>query len=146
MLQYIFTKYEKRKIEEILPIIEKIEENIVNYCKIKNSAFIIEKCFEKGDQEICEHILKNLLENHSDSIVDIVKNPYGFYIIKKIKNINNKQLIKDIMSIIVDSIDTINEFNVANKIITSYSSEFKVFSELLYERNKSCVKIINKNL
>ena len=145
LLQYIFTKYEKRKIEEILPIIEKIEENIVNYCKIKNSAFILEKCFEKGDQEICEHILKNLLENHSDSIVDIVKNPYGFYIIKKIKNINNKQLIKDIMSIIVDSIDTINEFNVANKIITSYSSEFKVFSELLYERNKSCVKIINKN-
>lgn len=49
------------------------------------------------------------------------------------------------MSIIVDSIDKINEFNVANKIITSFCSEFKVFSELLYERNKACVKIINKN-
>ena len=144
-LQYIFTKYEKRKFEEILPLIEKIEENIVDYCKIKNSAFIIEKCFERGDQKICEHILKNLLENHSDSIVDIVKNPFGFFIIKKIKYINNKQLIKDTMSIIVDSIDKINEFNVANKIITSFSSEFKVFSELLYERNKACVKIINKN-
>ena len=77
--------------------------------------------------------------------MDIVKNPFGFYIIKKIKYINNKQLIKDTMSIIVDSIDTIKEFNVANKIITSFCSEFKVFSELLYERNKACVKIINKN-
>ena len=144
-LQYIFTKYEKRKFEEILPLIEKIEENIVDYCKIKNSAFIIEKCFERGDQKICKHILKNLLENHSDSIVDIVKNPFGFYIIKKIKYINNKQLIKDTMSIIVDSIDKINEFNIANKIITNFSSEFKVFSEFLYERNKACVKIINKN-
>ena len=82
---------------------------------LKNSAFIIEKCFERGDLKISENILQYLLKNHSDSIIDIIKNPFGFYATKKIKYINNKQLIKETMSIIVNSIDKINEVALRKK-------------------------------
>ena len=58
---------------EILPIIFKIEENVVNFCKSKYSANVIEKCFENCENMIREHILNSLLTNNSENIVDILK-------------------------------------------------------------------------
>ena len=136
LINYIFTKLEKKNFEEILPLIRKIEENIVNYCQNKNSGFVIEKCLERGDQKICEHFIKYLFQNHPNSIIDIVANRYGFYVIKKIKYLKNNKLVKEIMKNIVNNIEKINQTNKANEIILSFSFEFKDFSDLLFEKNK----------
>ena len=136
LINYIFTKLEKKNFEEILPLIRKIEENIVNYCQNKNSAFVIEKCLERGDQKICDHLIKYLFQNHPNSIIDIVANRYGFYVIKKIKYLKNNKLVKEIMKNIVNNIEKINQTNKANEIILSFSFEFKDFSDLLFEKNK----------
>ena len=45
LIQYIFFKFDNNKFNEILPIIKKIEENIVDYCKNIFSSSVIEKCF-----------------------------------------------------------------------------------------------------
>ena len=135
LLQYIFTKYEYKRFIEILPIIIKIEKNIVEYCKKKNSASVIEKCFEKGDQQISEHLIKYLIDNHSNSLKDIIYNSYGFYVIKKSMYIKNKDIKEYIMKAIIENIDKIKEINNGKKIIESFSNEYKEFAFLLYLKN-----------
>ena len=136
LIIYIFTKFEKIKFFEISKIITKIEENILDFCKSKYSSSVIEKCFEKGNNEISEHIIKYLLEYHSNSIINILTNSYGFYVIKKTMRVNNKILRDKIANIIINDLGKIKERYYVNKIITSFSFEYKKFSDILYEKNK----------
>lgn len=140
LIKFIFTKLEI-KFDEILPIIIKIEQNIVDYCKCRYSSSVIEKSFERGDQMVSEHILKTLLTNYSNSIVDIITNPYGFYVIKKASYIKNKYLKELLMKIIVNNLDELKKKNYSNKIITCFSLEFKEFPDILLETNKIGTKI-----
>ena len=136
LIQYIFSKFEKIKINEILPIVKKIEENILEYSKMKYSSSVIEKCFELGNIEINEHMLKYLLDKHSNSIIDLLSNKYGFYIIKKSLHIKSKYLKEKLIKIIVNNLDKLDDINILNKVITSFSSEHKDFSDILFEKNK----------
>ena len=70
-------------------------------------------------------------------ILDILNNSYGFYVLKKTKYINNKNLKISLMKIIVNQIGELKQLNNADKIITCFSSEYKEFSDLLNEINKS---------
>ena len=144
ILQYIFTKFEKKNYFEILPIIRKIEENIVEYCKCKNPASIIEKCFERGDPKISCHLIKYLIDNHSNSLKEIIYNPYGFYVIKKSILIQNKEIKEYIMRAIIENIDKIKEINNGKKIIEAFSNEYKEFSYLLNLKIKN--QEIEKNI
>ena len=85
LIQFILlnNKEVEKTFPEILPIIMKIEENIVNLCISKHSANVIEKCFENSDNMIRNHILDTLLYNNSDKILDIFFNKYGIYVILK---------------------------------------------------------------
>ena len=136
VIHYIFSKSCKIKINEISKIIIKIEENIIDFCKSKYSSSVIEKCFEKGNQEISQHILKHLLENHSNSIIDILLNSYGFYVIKKAMRVNNNDLKDKLTKIIVNNLDNIEDKYYVNRIITNFTSEYKGFSDFLFEKNK----------
>jgi hypothetical protein len=136
LIEYIFSKFEKININEILPLIKKIEENILEYSKMKYSSSVIEKCFEIGNIEISEHILKFILDNHSNSIADLLSNEYGFYIIKKSLHIKKKYLKEKLIKIIVNNLDKLNDINIVNKVTTSFSSEHKDFSDILFEKNK----------
>jgi len=69
LIQYILSNFKEIKIDEVLPLVNKIEENILEYSKMKYSSSVIEKCFEKGKIEISEHMLKFLLDKHSNSIM-----------------------------------------------------------------------------
>ena len=131
LIQFILSKSYNGKIDEILPLIKKIEENIVDYCKCKFSASVIEKCFENSEKEISEHILKYLLDNHFNSIINILVNPYGFYVIKKSMFIKNNYLKEEIMKIIINNKEKLLKTNNGKKIISIFSSDFKEFSELL---------------
>ena len=141
LIQYILSKLEKIKINEIFPLIEKIEENILEYSKMKYSSSVIEKCFEFGSIEITEHMLKFLLDKHSNSIADLLSNEYGFYIIKKSLHIKRKYLKEKLIRIIVNNLDKLNDINIENKVITSFSSEHKDFSDILFEKNKGNINI-----
>ena len=87
LIQYILIN-NKKDNNEIMSIILKIEENLLNYCKSKYSANVIEKCFENNDTFIKEHILEHFLNNYKDNIIEILLDPYGIYIIQKALNLN----------------------------------------------------------
>ena len=122
--------------EEILPIIKKIEENIVDYCKSPYSSSVIEKCFELGEPKISEHMIEYLLENHLNSLIDIIDNSFGFYIIIKALKINNKQLKEKILRNIINNVGKIKISNNMNKIVYSLSVEDRELFDILRKKNQ----------
>ena len=130
LIQYIIIKYERKDFNEIIPFLNKIEENIIDYCKFKFSASVIEKCFERGEQQVKEHIINNLLKYHSKNIIDIILNSFGIYVIKKALNTNNVNLKEAIRQIIIENIDRIRESNNAVKIVENLTQNSKEFAGL----------------
>ena len=137
LIQYILinTKSEE-KFKEILPIIIKIEENIVDFCKSKYSANVIEKSFENSANMISEHILDSILKNYNANITEILFDQYGIYVIQKalkIKNIIYKERL-------------INTINTKEKEIKSINFEDYKYKNLLkiIDSNKELGEIFGK--
>ena len=101
LIQFILihNKSNQQNFKEILPIIIKIEENLVNLCKSKFSANAIEKCFEKSDNIIRNHILDTLFNKYNDKIIDILFNRYGIYVILKAARTQNGKYINKLIDI-----------------------------------------------
>ena len=131
LIQYIIIKYERKDFNEIIPFLNKIEENIIDYCKFKFSASVIEKCFERGEQQVKEHIINNLLKYHSKNIIDIILNSFGIYVIKKALNTNNVNLKEAIRHIIIENKDRIRESNNVVKIVENLTQNSKEFADLI---------------
>ena len=130
LIQFILlnNKEVEKTFPEILPIIMKIEENIVNLCISKHSANVIEKCFENSDNMIRNHILYSLLYNNSDKILDIFFNKYGIYVIlKALKTQNGKYKDKII------------------ELLNKKKNEFKYFFNSNDKNSKKILKIIQNN-
>ena len=128
LIQYILinTKSEE-KFKEILPIILKIEENIVDLCKSKFSANAIEKCFENSIDMIREHILNSLLVNNSENIIDILLDHNGIYVIQKALKIKNPFYNNKLIELINNKEKELKNIN---------------FGDYKY---KNIIKIINSN-
>ena len=91
LIQYILSNNVniQETFQEIFPIINKIEQNLINFCMSKFSANVIEKCFENSDDIIRNHILDYLFNNYSNKIIDIFFNKYGIYALLKASKIQN---------------------------------------------------------
>ena len=125
IIQHLLLNLKIKNFEEILPIIIKIEEKIVDYCTCQNSSIVMEKCFEKAQQKISEHMIKYLVENHLNSLLDIVQNDFGFYIIKKALKIQNNDLKEKIIKYIINNRDKLKESNDKNNIIEKLGFDTK---------------------
>ena len=90
LLQYILLNVKsKEKFNEITPIMQKIDENLLDICKCKFSANVIEKCFENGSNFIKEYFLECLLNKYKNHIIEILLDQYGIYIIQKAIKLND---------------------------------------------------------
>ena len=101
LIQYILINTKtKEKFIEIFPLVQKIEGNLLDYCKSEFSANVIEKCFENNDNFIREHILEYLLNHYKDKIIEILLDQYGIYIIQKAIKLNTiyKKKLCDIIN------------------------------------------------
>ena len=137
LIQFIFFKFDKNKFNEILPIIIKIEENIVDYCTNQYSSSVIEKCFERNEIKIGEMIINCLLEYHSNDFVDILQNQYGKYIIKKSLNFKNNFFRLKIMNVIINKLENANKNPDLIKIVETMKQEYQEFSFLLIQNRIS---------
>ena len=108
--------------QEILPIILKIEEYLLDLCISKYSANAIERCFEYSDNLIRNHILNSLFENHDNKIVDIFFNKYGFYVILKAAKTQNGKYKSKI-------IDLLNKNN--NEVKSNIISKKRNYKNIL---------------
>ena len=129
-----FILLNKKNIEqtfhEILPIILKLEENIITLCFSKYSANVIEKCFEQSDNIIRNHILDFLFKYHSNRIVDIMFNNYGIYIILKVIKSQNGKYKNQL-------IDIINKSDKELKcIIKTNSHNYKNILKVIHKYNE----------
>ena len=79
----------KEKLYEVNPIIKRIEDNLISFCKNKFSANVIEKCLEQGDNFIKEYILNCIINKYKDHIIELLLDEYGIYIIQKALKINS---------------------------------------------------------
>ena len=134
IIQFIFFKFYKNKFDEILPIIEKIEENMVDFCTNKFSSSVIEKSFEKNERKIGERFIKCLFEHHANDIIDILLNSYGKYVIKKACNFENKLFRNMISKTIIGKLNQMKE--EGEKIIQIIKNDYPEFSFLFYEQGK----------
>ena len=134
IIQFIFFKFDKNKFDEILPIIEKIEENMVDFCTNKFSSSVIEKSFEKNERKIGERFIKCLFEHHANDIIDILLNSYGKYVIKKACNFENKLFRNMISKTIIGKLNQMKE--EGEKIIQIIKNDYPEFSFLFYEQGK----------
>ena len=131
IIQFIFFKFDKNKFDEILPIIEKIEENMVDFCTNKFSSSVIEKSFEKNERKIGERFIKCLFEHHENDIIDILLNSYGKYVIKKACNFENKLFRNMISKTIIGKLNQMKE--EGEKLIQIIKNDYPEFSFLFYE-------------
>ena len=127
LIHYIFIKCNDINFNMILPIIQKIEENLVEYCKLKHSASVLEKCFERGNEKISLHFIQYLLDNHSNDIIYITANQFGFFVIKKSLNIKNIEIKKKILNIIERDINKLQNNSKEKKLVFSLLKEFSSF-------------------
>ena len=134
IIQFIFFKFDKNKFDEILPIIEKIEENMVDFCTNKFSSSVIEKSFEKNERKIGERFIKCLFEHHANDIIDILLNSYGKYVIKKACNFENKLFRNMISKTIIGKLNQMKE--EGEKLIQIIKNDYPEFSFLFYEQGK----------
>ena len=145
LIQYILINTKsKGQFLEIIPLIKKIKDNLLDYCKSKFSANVIEKCFENNENYIKEHILESLLNRYKDNIIEILLDQYGIYIIQKALKLNSiyKKKLCDIINQKENELRNINinEFKYKGiiKIINSIKELAVIFSKVRsYNNSKS---------
>ena len=128
LIQYIFIKLKNKfQFNILFPLIKKIQNNLVDFCKDKYSSSVLEKFFEKGDEKINEYILNYLLNFHSNEIVNLIIHSNGFYVIKKAMYIKNKNIKQRIMKAILNNRSKIESGSKNELIIDSFCNEFSEF-------------------
>ena len=140
LIQYILINTKtKEKFMEIMPIIKKIEENLIYYCKCKFSANVIEKCFENKENYIREHFLEYLLNHYKDNIMEILLDQYGIYIILKALKLNSiyKTKLYQIISQKENEIKNINLNDFKYKGILKIINSNKELSMIFFKAKES---------
>ena len=116
---------------EIKDIIDKVSENIISYCKRKSSANVIEKCFEHSNETIRNILVNSMLEKDPHSIIELLMDPFGNYIIQKALMVEKGELYDKMLEIISKGINEIKKANYGNKLIVKLLSKHKKLGEMI---------------
>lgn len=126
LLQYFMTiskDFEEERVQELIPVIKKIEGGVESYIKNKNSAAVIEKCCEQAHDKIRQHFLEFIIKNKKEIIIEMLLDKNENYIIQKaLINENNEIIKNDLMNIILSNAEILRENYFGNKIITKIMS------------------------
>ena len=128
LIQYIFIKLKNKfQFNTLFPLIKKITENLVDFCKDKFSSSALEKIFEQGEEKIKEYLINYLIKFYLDEIIYILIHPNGFYVIKKAMYINNKDIKTKIVKAIIKNKYKIESGSQNELVINSFCDEFSDF-------------------
>ena len=129
LIQFIFLnlKNKSKNNNTIFPFIKKMEENLLDFCTNKYSSAVLEKIFERGEEELKENLINYLLNFHSNKTIDILVNPNGFYVLKKGMYIKNKNIRKKIIKAIVDNKSKFEFKSKEGLLVNSFCKEFSEY-------------------
>ena len=143
LIQFILLNKQniQQTFQEIMQILLKIEENLINFCTSKYPASVLEKCFEKSDNMIRNHILEYLFNNCSNKILDIFFNNHGIYVILKASITQNGKYKNKLISVFNENVDNLK------KELTFNSKKCKKILKLArkYKDLEDICKIIENN-
>ena len=148
LIQYILINTKtKEKLEEIMPIIKKIEDNLIYYCKSQFSSNVIEKCFENDENYVKEYILEYLLSHYKDNIIELLLNPYGIYIIQKALNSNSNYKIKlcEVINEKSNELKNINLNDFKCKEIVKIINSSKELGKFFFKSKDNNNTLVNSN-
>ena len=148
LIEYILINTKtKEKFLEIMPLIKKLEENLVEYCKSKYSANVIEKLFEFNDNNIKEYILEYLLNNIKEKIIEILLDECGVYIIQKAIKLNttHKNKIFEIINQNINELKKIDLYEFKYRGVLKIINSNKELEKLLYKTQTNNGDICNYN-
>ena len=138
LIQYILINTKtNEKFKEVQPLLKKIEETMLDLCKSKFSANVIEKCFENEDNISREFLMKALINLSSDKIIKILLDNYGIYVIQKALKYPNKNYRNKIIELILERKNELSNINfndynykVIQKVINSNRELSEIFSKI----------------
>ena len=138
LIQYILINTKtKEKFQEILPLLKKIEETMLELCKSKFSANVIEKCFENGENISREFLMKALINLSSDKIMKILLDNFGIYVIQKALKYPNVNYRNKIIELILEKRNELSNINfndynykIIQKVINSNKDLSDIFSKI----------------
>jgi hypothetical protein len=138
LIQYILINTKtNEKFKEVQPLLKKIEETMLDLCKSKFSANVIEKCFEHEDNISREFLMKALINLSSDKIIKILLDNYGIYVIQKALKYPNANYRNKIIELILERKNELSNINfndynykVIQKVINSNKDLSEIFSKI----------------
>lgn len=136
LIQFILLNKQniQQTFQEILPIILKMEQNLINLCTSKYPASVLEKCFENSDIMIINHILEYLFNNCGNKMFDIFFNKYGFYVILKVSITQKGKYKNKLISILNENVHNLKQNLTLNieacKKILKISRKYRVLEDI----------------
>ena len=114
-----------------LKIINVIFPQLIPLCKEKYSSNVIEKLFDIGNDRIVNCLINYICKNEK-TILELLTDKYGNYIIQKILSVcNNKQIFIGILSIIAKNIHEIKSTSFGKKLIGKLISKYPYLNEMI---------------
>ena len=145
LIQYILMNVsDQNKFNEASPIIKRIEDNLIDICKIKFSANVIEKCLENGGNYIKEYLLECILNKYRDHVIELLLDKYGIYIIQKALKINTLYRNK-FYEIIKEKKDELNNIDLNDFKYRGAQKVINSFKEFELKNQNNINKDINNN-
>ena len=122
---------------------------MLEFCKSKFSANVIEKCFENKENISKNYLIKSLLNLNSEKIIDILLDNYGIYVIQKalkFSDINDKNKLIELILERKRELNNINlndyKYKIILKVINSHKELNEIFSTI---NNKKYVENFQEN-
>ena len=115
-------------------IIEIIYDKIIPLCKEKYSSNVIEKLFDIGNDRIVNCLINYICKNEK-TIMELLTDKYGNYIIQKILSIcTDKNLFFRILNTISENITLINNVSFGKKLISKLSEKYPILNEMIHSK------------
>ena len=122
---------------------------MLDFCKSKFSANVIEKCFENKENISKNYLIKSLLNFNSEQIIDILLDNYGIYVIQKalkFSDIKDKNKLIELILERKKELSNINlndyKYKIILKVINSHKELNEIFSTI---NNKKYVENFQEN-
>lgn len=124
---YIYQSLILSADESLIRMIYQIlSKKIILYCKKKYSSNVIERLFDIHDKDFRSEIAKSLLKEES-KIIELMCNQYGNYIIQKILDCTNDEvLIEKILLIITKNVGRILRMSFGKKLLVNLHQRYPV--------------------
>ena len=111
------------------PIINRFQTNLYFLSMQKYSSNVIEKCFEKGYDLLYDNLIEEI--SHDSKIIDLIRSPFGNYVIQKALKLSNQVHKKRLISLILRDIKKLDDKKLIEKwklIVNNAQSNDKIFT------------------